>query len=43
MDTADAFQVVLDYMREAVRHMAQDDAVMFTEACNILEDIAVNE
>lgn len=43
MDTAEAFQIVLDYLREAIKGMPFDQAHQLTLACNILEDVAVNE
>lgn len=45
MDTADAFQIVLNLARKAIDFGMSTgiDAVEASEACDILEDIAINE
>lgn len=43
MSTADALQTVIEYMREAIKFVDRATAENLTEACDILEDIAVNQ
>jgi hypothetical protein len=43
MSTADALQTVIEYMREAIKFVDRQTAENLTEACDILEDIAVNQ